>query len=46
LDTESREGVRDLLLNMAGVLERTESQVIVCDHCPEILPALRKRVQL
>lgn len=46
LDAESREGFRDLLMDMAAMLERTECQVIVCDHCPEIEAALQKVVTI
>lgn len=46
LDADSREGFRDLLMDMQAVLERTECQVIVCDHCPEIESALQKKVIL
>ncbi len=46
LDTESQEGVRDLLLSLGEVLKRKECQVIVCDHCPVLEPALSKRVVL
>lgn len=44
LDAESRENTRDLFENLGAILERTECQLIVCDHCPEILPALKKKV--
>lgn len=46
LDADSRENVRDLFENLGNVLERTECQLIVCDHCPEILPALKKKVMI
>lgn len=46
LDAASREGFRDMLEDLQAVLQRTECQVIVCDHCVEILPALQKKVEL
>lgn len=46
LDEESREGFRDTLEQLQGLLQRTECQVIVCDHCREILPALQRVVRL
>jgi exonuclease SbcC len=46
LDSASREGFRDMLEDLQDVLQRKECQVIVCDHCNEILPALQKKVVL
>lgn len=46
LDQASREGFRDMLEDLQDVLQRKECQVIVCDHCSEILPALQKKVLL
>ena len=46
LDSASREGFRDMLEDLQDVLQRKECQVIVCDHCSEILPALQKKVLL
>ena len=46
LDAASREGFRDMLEDLQDVLQRKECQVIVCDHCNEILPALQKKVVL
>jgi exonuclease SbcC len=46
LDPASREGFRDMLEDLQAVLQRKECQVIVCDHCVEILPALQKKVML
>lgn len=46
LDEESQEGLRDLLLGMRPTLASAEKQIIVCDHCPTLMPAFERRLVL
>jgi DNA repair exonuclease SbcCD ATPase subunit len=46
LSKAGREGFRDLLEDMRPVLQRTECQVLVCDHCDEVQSSLDKKIIL
>lgn len=46
VNAEGREEIAGLLETMIPKLESTESQLVVCDHCPELLPVMRRKVQL
>lgn len=46
LDEESRENLKELLLNLSQQLENTDTQILVCDHARELEPAFVNVIQL
>jgi exonuclease SbcC len=46
LDEESRENLKDLLLNLGQQLENTDTQILVCDHAQELQPAFFNTIEL
>lgn len=46
LDTESKENLKDLLLNIGHQLETTDNQILVCDHAQELEPAFYNFINL
>lgn len=46
LDEAAKENLKELLLNMGRQLESTDMQILVCDHAPELEPALKKCIKL
>ena len=46
LDEESRENLKELLLNLNQQLESTDTQILVCDHARELEPAFVNVIQL
>ena len=46
LDEESRENLKELLINLSQQLETTDTQILVCDHAKELEPAFLNLIQL
>ena len=46
LDDESKENLKELLMNIGQQLENTDMQILVCDHAKELEPAFINTIKL
>lgn len=46
LDEESRENLKELLINLGQQLEASDTQILVCDHAKELEPAFNNFILL